>query len=168
MTGPDLEQRQEADTQQPQPMSSPATSAAITVVPHSTFSPEPGPTPWKRWLAMIAGIGALGGLGWLLWWTLLRTPKQPFVLDLSPSASEYAVANQATPLLNWQISHPQQLEALILRTYTPRWYPDWQRHQLRPVWPSAGRVVALLHGRGAQVDLPECAHHGAPTGAIPV
>jgi hypothetical protein len=119
MTGPNVEQRQEADTQQPPPMSSPATSAAITVVPRSTFSPEPSLSPWKRWLAIIAGMGALAGLGWLLWWTLLRTPKQPFVLDLSPSASDYAVANQATPLLNWQISHPQQLEALILRTYTP-------------------------------------------------
>jgi hypothetical protein len=118
MAGSNLEQRQESEAKQ-QPMPGPATSAAITVASRPTFPPEPSRSPWKRRVGIAAGIGALGGLGWLLWWTLLRTPPRPYVLDLSPSASEYAVTNQATPLLNWQVSHPKQVESLIIRTFAP-------------------------------------------------
>ncbi len=54
-----------------------------------------------------AGIVALGGLGYGLWAWLWRPPLRPYVLDLSPSASQYAITEQQNPLLNWQISYPQ-------------------------------------------------------------
>lgn len=65
-----------------------------------------------------AGIVALGGLGYGLWAWLWRPPLRPYVLDLSPSASQYAITEQQNPLLNWQISYPHQVERLVVRTLT--------------------------------------------------
>ena len=71
---------------------------------------------WQKWGAIAAGLLALGGLGWLVWWSWLRTPPKPFVLDFSPADSRYSVADQQPPTLNWRISNPRQVETLTIRT----------------------------------------------------
>lgn len=98
----------------------PATAAALALAPQSATSPEVAPVRrriWRQRLRWGAGLLALGGVGYGLW-TWLRPPLRPYVLDVSPSASQYAVTQQETPILNWQISHPRQVEALIVRTLT--------------------------------------------------
>ncbi|NJL47409.1 MAG: hypothetical protein HC929_07835 [Leptolyngbyaceae cyanobacterium SM2_5_2] len=112
-----LEQSQASGQPEHQPMANPAEAAAITVLPKAALFPEPRPR-WLRWLAIAAVTGSVGGLVWLLWWLFLRTPPRSYVLDLSPSASQYAITDQKTPLLNWEISHPRQVDTLILRTLT--------------------------------------------------
>lgn len=85
------------------------------------LAPQPATTPrrsWRRRLGLGAGVLAVGGIGYGLWAWLLRPPLRPYVLDFSPSASQYAVTAQQTPLLNWQISHPRQVETLVVRTLT--------------------------------------------------
>jgi len=99
----------------------PATAAALALAPTSPAPPAPPKFPRPRWqqrLRQGIGILALGGLGYGLWAWLIRPPLRPYVLDISPSASQYAVTAQQTPLLNWQISHPNQVEAIIVRTLT--------------------------------------------------
>jgi hypothetical protein len=103
----------------PEPNSDPATAAAITLVSEPGFGPPLQRPRWQWGVAIAAALTALGSLGWLFWWLLLRTPPSPHVLDFSPAASQYTVIDQKTPLLNWQISHPRQVETLILRTFTP-------------------------------------------------
>ncbi|MFH7243923.1 MAG: hypothetical protein ACHWZW_13855 [Spirulina sp.] len=96
----------------------PATAAALALAPQAASSPGGSPIrprPWRQRLRWGAGLLALGGVGYGLW-ALLRPPLRPYVLDVSPSASQYAVTEQETPLLNWQISHPRQVESLIVRT----------------------------------------------------
>ena len=103
-------------------MGNPATSAALALAPQPSWPQAATSFPrpvWQRRLRLGAGILALGGLGYGLWAWLLRPPLRPYVLDLSPSASQYAVTEQQTPLLNWQISHPRQVEAMVVRTLTP-------------------------------------------------
>lgn len=117
MTGSQTEKWQASDIPNPPPADNPATAAAITLVPQGTLGPAPRPR-WQNRLIIAAGAGALGGLAGLIWWFFLRTPPRPYVLDITPSASQYAVMEQQSPLLNWQISHPRQAEALILRTLT--------------------------------------------------
>ncbi|MGF1571269.1 MAG: hypothetical protein ACFCVD_24875, partial [Nodosilinea sp.] len=115
----DRPDRQSPDCQSPdrQSIDNPAAAAAITVLPQTHLSPAPRPR-WQRWLAIAAALGGISGLAWLLWWVFLRTPPRPYVLDLSPSASQLAITDQETPLLNWDISHPRQVDRLILRTFT--------------------------------------------------
>lgn len=116
MAGSQIEQWQEPELQVDPTVDDAATAAAITLAP----SPPPPPRPqWQRRLAIAAGVGALGGLGGLLWWFFLRTPAHPYVLDISPSQSEYATSQGESPRLSWQVSHPRQVEAMILRGYAP-------------------------------------------------
>ncbi|HIK45815.1 MAG TPA: hypothetical protein IGR64_13165, partial [Leptolyngbyaceae cyanobacterium M65_K2018_010] len=122
MTGPQLQPWPTADEPDPPSIDNPevtdpARVAALALSPQTDLPPAPRPK-WHRSAAIAAGIGALGGLGWLLGWALLRTPPRPYVLDFSPSASQYAVSDPTTPLLDWQISHPRQVDTLILRTFT--------------------------------------------------
>lgn len=112
-----LEPSQASDRPERQPIDTPAAAAAITVLPKANLSPEPRPK-WPRWLAIAAAASGAGGLAWLLWWAFLRTPPRPYVLELSPSASQYAITDRKTPLLNWKISHPRQVDTLTLRTLT--------------------------------------------------
>lgn len=79
---------------------------------------RPSLRPWRKRLMWGAGVVALGGVGYGLWAWLLRPPLRPYVLDLSPAASQYAITDQQNPLLNWQISHPRQVESIVLRTLT--------------------------------------------------
>ncbi|PSR18453.1 hypothetical protein C8255_07310 [filamentous cyanobacterium CCP3] len=116
MAGSQIEQWQEPERQVDGAVEEAATAAAITLAP----APAPLPRPrWQRRLAIAAGIGALGGLGALLWWFFGRTPPHPHVLDLSPSQSEYATAEAELPRLSWQVSHPRQIETMLLRGYAP-------------------------------------------------
>ncbi|MGF1566599.1 MAG: hypothetical protein ACFCVD_00750 [Nodosilinea sp.] len=117
MAGSQLEQRQASEPPDNQPQQSPATAAAITLAPRPPMVPPPRPR-WQRRLAIIAGVSALGGLGGLLWWFVGRTPAHPYVLDFSPAASEYAANDPSSPALNWEISHPNQVETLTIRAYT--------------------------------------------------
>jgi len=97
----------------------PATAAALALAPPRPPAPPEFPRPrWQRRLRQGIGILALGGLGYGLWAWLIRPPLRPYVLDISTTASQYAVTEQQTPLLNWQISHPNQLEAITVRTLT--------------------------------------------------
>lgn len=99
----------------------PATAAALAVAPSAAASPGIAPSRrgvWRQRLRWGAGLLALGGVGYGLWAWLLRPPLRPYVLDVSPSSSQYAVTEQETPLLNWQISHPRQVETLVVRTLT--------------------------------------------------
>lgn len=115
MTRSQMEQWQTPDAPNSPPAENPATAAAITLVPQGSLEPAPRPR-WQKRLALGAKVGAVGGLAGLIWWFLLRTPARPFVLDISPSASQYAVTAQQSPLVNWQISHPRQVDTLVLRT----------------------------------------------------
>ncbi len=116
MTGPQLGQRQDSNQQPDLSAQSPASSAAITLA-NQPLAPLPEDRPaWQKWGAIAAGLLALGGLGWLGWWSLLRTPPRPFVLDFAPANSRYNVADQQPPTLNWRISNPNQVETLMLRT----------------------------------------------------
>lgn len=99
----------------PEPTSENPAAITLAAQPVSVAS---SPRPWRKRLKWGAGIVALGGLGYGLWAWLLRPPLRPYVLDLSPSASQYATTEQQTPLLNWQISHPHQIESLVVRTLT--------------------------------------------------
>ncbi|QQE63925.1 hypothetical protein GFS31_05960 [Leptolyngbya sp. BL0902] len=86
-----------------------------------TLTPPPSGVPrrsWRQRLGLGAAVLAMGGIGYGLWAWWLRPPLRPYVLDFAPSASQYAVAAQQAPLLNWQISHPRQVETLVVRTLT--------------------------------------------------
>ncbi len=125
MAGSQIEQWQEPELQADQSVNRAATAAAITLAP----LPEPLPHPrWQRWLAIAAATGVLGGLGGLLWWFLGRTPPHPYVLDISPSQSEYGVGGSQPPgattpadgpRLSWQVSNPRQVQTMLLRGYAP-------------------------------------------------
>ncbi|MEA5447475.1 hypothetical protein VB780_02765 [Leptolyngbya sp. CCNP1308] len=116
MAGSQIEQWQEPELQTDPVVESAATAAAITLAP----MPGPRPRPrWQRQLAIAAGIGALGSLGGLLWWLFLRTPPHPYVMDISPSQSEYAIARGESPRLSWQVSNPRQVQTMLLRGYAP-------------------------------------------------
>ncbi|MBE9156817.1 hypothetical protein IQ265_08235 [Nodosilinea sp. LEGE 06152] len=116
MAGSQIEQWQEPELQVDAAVQEAATAAAITLAP----APAPLPRPrWQRRLAIAAGIGALGGLGALLWWFFGRTPPHPYVIDLSPSQSQYATAEAESPRLSWQVSHPRQVQTMLLRGYAP-------------------------------------------------
>lgn len=121
MTGYKLEQRDDANRQPNEaiqdPGYSPESAAAITIVPRP-LSPPPAPQrSWWRIAAISAGTGVLGGLVWLLWWTVLRSPAKPHILDFLPAASQYSVVQQQPVGLNWQVSNPQQVDKLLLRAY---------------------------------------------------
>ncbi|WP_017300301.1 hypothetical protein [Nodosilinea nodulosa] len=116
MAGSQIEQWQEPEIQVDPSVEDAATATAITLAP----PPPPLPRPrWQRRLAIAAGVGALGGLGGLLWWFFGRTPAPPYVLDISPSQSEYATAQAESPHLSWQVSHPRQVKTILLRGYAP-------------------------------------------------
>ncbi|TVP66427.1 MAG: hypothetical protein EA342_11765 [Leptolyngbya sp. LCM1.Bin17] len=112
-----LDQWQGEDDAPNQPPEGPATAAAIVLSPQPDLEPER--PRWQRWGAIAAAVVALGGLGGLIWWFFLRTPPRPYVIDFSPSQSQYSVANQGSPTLNWHISNPRQIDALIVRGYAP-------------------------------------------------
>ncbi|HSM80382.1 MAG TPA: hypothetical protein VLS96_01795 [Nodosilinea sp.] len=114
MAGSQLEQWQEPELPADQAVESAATAAAITLAP----TPAPLPRPrWQRRLTIAAVITALGGLGGLLWWAFLRTPPRPYVLDISPSQSQFAIAEAELPRLSWQVSHPGQVQTMLLRGF---------------------------------------------------
>ncbi len=116
MAGSQIEQWHEPELKTDPAVESAATAAAITLAP----LPAPLPRPrWQRRLAIAAGVGALGGLGSLLWWFFGRTPPHPYVMDISPSQSEYAISRGESPLLSWQVSHPRQVQTMLLRGYAP-------------------------------------------------
>ncbi|MBD2230228.1 hypothetical protein [Phormidium tenue] len=115
MAGSQIEQWHEPELKTDPAVESAATAAAITLAPLPTLPPRPR---WQRRLAIAAGVGALGGLGGLLWW-VLRTPPHPYVMDISPSQSEYAIARGESPSLSWQVSNPRQVQTMLLRGYAP-------------------------------------------------
>jgi hypothetical protein len=117
MTGPQLGQRQDSNQQPDLPVQDPATSAAITLAPKPLAPLSSSRPVWQRGWVIAAGLLALGGLGSLVWWALFRNPPQSFVLDFAPEQSQYTVAEQTPPSLNWRISHPQQLDTLTLRAF---------------------------------------------------
>ncbi|MFQ4136566.1 hypothetical protein PGN35_009610 [Nodosilinea sp. PGN35] len=116
MAGSQIEQWQEPELQGDPAVETAAAAAAITLAP--ALAPLPRPR-WQRRLAIALGLGALGGFGGLLWWVFLRTPPSPYVLDISPSQSEYALAQGDSPRLSWQVSHPRQVQTILLRGYAP-------------------------------------------------
>ncbi|MFZ4675972.1 MAG: hypothetical protein ACOYM4_09815 [Nodosilinea sp.] len=119
MAGSQLEQWQAAESEQNQPLRDPATAAAITLAPSSVLAPPLRRPRWQWGLAIAAALAAIGGLGWLVWWFLLRIPPRPYVLDLSPSQSQYAIAQGESPRLSWQVSQPGQVQTMLLRGYAP-------------------------------------------------
>jgi hypothetical protein len=115
MAGSQLEQWQEPELQTNPTVEPAATAAAITVA----AAPPPLPRPrWQRRLAIAGGVGLLGALGGLVWWAT-RAPAQPYILDISPSQSEYAIAQAEGPRLSWQVSYPRQVQTMVLRGYAP-------------------------------------------------
>ncbi|TVQ12581.1 MAG: hypothetical protein EA368_03795 [Leptolyngbya sp. DLM2.Bin27] len=117
MAASQIEQWNEPELQDNPAVEPAANAAAITLAPMP--GPPPRRPPWQRRLAIAAGVGALGGLGGLLWWFLWRTPPHPHVLDISPSQSQFALTQGETPQLSWQVSHPRQVQTMLLRGYTP-------------------------------------------------
>jgi hypothetical protein len=117
MAGSESEQWQGEDLSDNQAIADPAMAAAITLTPQPVLPLER--PRWQRRSAIAALALALASLGTLVWWFWLRTPARPYVIDFSPSGSQYTVANQGSPDLNWQIRHPNQLSALIVRGYAP-------------------------------------------------
>lgn len=117
MTGPQLRPWQDPDQTPDRSVQSPAASAAITLVPNSPVPSVSYALGWGRWLAIAAGLTALGGFSWVVWWFFLRTPLRPYVLDFASENSGYTVTEQATPALNWRISHPEQVETMVVRAF---------------------------------------------------
>jgi hypothetical protein len=96
----------------------PSTSAIPEVVDQppvgeSFKSKQPG--GWRTPGLITLGVLGLAGLAGISWY-LLRKPAPAYLLDLSPVASQYSAKDQTTPLLNWQISNPKQIEELRLKT----------------------------------------------------
>ncbi|PZO38975.1 MAG: hypothetical protein DCF17_13905, partial [Shackletoniella antarctica] len=115
MAGSQIEQWNQPELQGDPGVEPAATAAAITL------APMPGPLPrprWQRRLAIAAAIGALGSLGGLLLW-VFRPAPHPYVVDISPAQSRFAIAQGETPRLSWQVSHPRQVQTMLLRGYAP-------------------------------------------------
>lgn len=115
MAGSQIEQWNQPELQGDPGVEPAATASAITL------APMPGPLPrprWQRRLAIAAAIGALGSLGGLLLW-IFRPAPHPYVVDISPAQSRFAIAQGETPRLSWQVSHPRQVQTMLLRGYAP-------------------------------------------------
>jgi len=115
MAGYPLEQQDDAGTQNPQLATDPATAAAITVVPPA---PTAVPRRPRRWPWVVAAVGLVGTVAGVGAWLLLRQPPSPFIVNVTPTTSRLSVAQQDPAAIDWQIAHPNQVETLVLRTYT--------------------------------------------------
>ncbi|GAB1543818.1 hypothetical protein NUACC21_64940 [Scytonema sp. NUACC21] len=74
------------------------------------------PYPW--WLLCVLGLAGIGGIAFLIWWNFLREkippPPSPKVIQLGATSLNYQEGRNDGILLNWQISHPKQIEKLTL------------------------------------------------------
>lgn len=115
MAGSPIEQWNQPELQGDPGVESATTGAAITL------APMPGPLPrprWQRRAAIIAAAIGTAGLGGLLLW-IFRPAPHPYVVDISPSQSRFALDQGEAPRLSWQVSHPRQVQTMLLRGYAP-------------------------------------------------